>query len=609
MPTGKGPIRTALEDFLETFGFDNLTAQIVKFVRESDEVEFVVLLDNIMSVMLDFVKDDKELSKLFGDLRTRKHQVGAALLSSMGQSVVGGVTGSLLGSLLAKPTMALNAKIRPALPDPQAMLKVHYLKLWDRNKLNAQLALHGFADGYIADTIEANKNRLDAPQLIQLMRRYPEFSRDLDTLIKARGWADADLDWLSALTLNHPSPQDIISFAVRETFNDDQVRRLDLDANFPEQARVEAEKGGLAPGWFKHYWRAHWQLPPATMGFEFFHRYFKPNEPNYFSREDLGSLLTALDIAPTWHDKMLGLSNNLLTRVDLRRVWKAGAPGIDDQFVYDEYRRSGYDDMRAKAILWWLKWENNKEELDLTKGEVHKAYVKGILKYKEASEALKAAEPNEQDRKFLLSLWDMEIKENENDAQIDLIKSEYVDGQYPETEMIRRLSTLGLSTTQQSTLTIQFNIARRKAIKHLTRTEIELLYENNQIDIPELKTRLDANGYIEPELSQMIFIITLNVNKKKQKELEEAQKEQERLLTASATTAYQQETADVNVQIAEMNAQIAELKLTAAQAEDEELTTEIGNTVLEIKKDIAFLNVSKAQIALRYREEIRGVIG
>lgn len=608
MPTGKGPIRTALEDFLETFGFDNLTAQIVKFVRESDEVEFVVLLDNIMSVMLDFVKDDKELSKLFGDLRTRKHQVGAALLSSMGQSVVGGVTGSLLGSLLAKPTMALNAKIRPALPDPQAMLKVHYLKLWDRNKLNAQLALHGFADGYIADTIEANKNRLDAPQLIQLMRRYPEFSRDLDTLIKARGWADADLDWLSALTLNHPSPQDIISFAVRETFSEEQVRRLDLDANFPEAARVEAEKGGLAPGWFKHYWRAHWQLPPATMGFEFFHRYFKPNDPNHFSREDLGSLLTALDIAPTWHDKMLGLSSNLLTRVDLRRVWKAGVAGVDDQFVYDEYRRSGYDDFRAKAILEWLRWENNKEDLDLTKEEVHKAYVQGIYKYKEASEALKAAEPNEGDRKFLLTLWDAEIKRNENEAQIDLIKSEYVDGQYDEVEMIRRLASLGLSTTQQSTLTIQFGIARRKAIKHLTRQEIELLYENNQIQLSELNGKLDALGYVQPELGQMIFIITLNVNKRKQKELEDTQKEQERLQTATATTSYQVETAQVNTQIAQLNAQIAELKLTAVQSDDAELSGEIESTILEIKKDIAYLNVSKAQIALKYREEIRSIV-
>ena len=607
MPTGKGPLRTAIEDFLETFPSGGVIAEIFRFIRENDEIEFVSLLDNIIDVIIDYVSSDPQLKALFQDVKARKHQVGAALLSAMGTSVAGGVTGSLLNSLLAKPTMLLNAKIRPALLDPQAMLSLYYFKQWEPTQLSAQLALHGFADSYIEDLKEVNKRRLDAPQLIPLKRRFPEHIRELDGMIKSRGWHDADLDWLNAATLQFPSVQDWIRFAVREATKPEVIRELQLDAEFPQQAKEEAEKSGLAPGMFEPFWYSHWELPSATMGFEFLHRFWNKNDPLYFSQEDMSKLLGYLDYSPKWRERIKAISYNLLTRVDLRRIRKAGL--VDDAFMYSEARASGYDDFRAKKIVEWWNWENNQDVIDLTKSQIEKGYKSGVLKLREANEALKIAEPNEQTRQFLFALWDNDIQQKNTQAEIELIEQEYISGQYDEQAMIARLEKLGLAKTQQSTLLLEFDVKRRKAIKHITRSEIEILYEHNQISAEQAALKFEAVGYPPDEVRDLMFIVDHNAQKARGKELLEIQKEQDRLETSAISTTYQIETGKLNVRIAELNAQIADLKVTAAQTEEPETSVEIAKMVLEIKREIAILNIEKAQQTLLASEQRKVVIG
>ena len=597
MPTGKGPLRTAFEDFLETFGFDAFTAQIIKYVRESDEVELVTLLDNILNVVMDFVKDDPQLKALFSDVKTRKHQIGAAMLGAMGQSVAGGVTGSLLNSLLAKPTIQLNSRIRPALIDPTAMLSLFYFKEWTPELLNKQLSLHGFADLYIEDLKTVNKRRLDAPQLIPLKRRFPQFSTELDKMINSRGWHEADLDWLNAATLQFPSVQDIIRFAVREVYNEQQASFLGLDQNFPSEAEKDAERSGLSPGEFRKYWRSHWELPPATMGFEFLHRFWNPSDPLHFSENDLSQLLVALDYAPTWHKRLSAISTSLLTRVDLRRIRKAGL--VDDAFMYSEARASGYDDFRAKKIVEWWNWENNQDVIDLTKSQIEKGYKTGVLKLREANDALKVAEPNEQSRQFLFALWDNDIAQKNTAAELDLIEQEYVAGQYDENTLIGKLNTLGIGKTQQATILLELDVKKRKAVKHLTRTEIETLYEHNQIDAIQAANKFEGVGYPKEEVKLLMFIVDHNAQKARAKELLDAQKEQERLANSEIATKYQVAIAEKNVTVAELEAQIADLKVTASQTEDADVSSQITEMIIEIKSEIANTNVEKAQISLQ----------
>ena len=85
-------------------------------------------------------------------------------------------------------------------------------------------------------------------------------------------------------------------------------------------------KAGLPEEQARNYWAAHWELPSAQMGYAMFQR-------RIIDHETLVMLLKSLDIMPFWRDKLIEMSYNPLTRVDVRRMYGLGV--LSEEEVYN----------------------------------------------------------------------------------------------------------------------------------------------------------------------------------------------------------------------------------------------------------------------------------
>jgi len=132
--------------------------------------------------------------------------------------------------------------------------------------------------------------------------------------------------------------QDLITMSVREVFSPDIAQKFGQFEDFPADFATYAKQQGVSDEWAKRYWAAHWVLPSITMAFDMLHR-------GVIDQATINQLLRAQDIMPFWRDKITAISYNPYTRVDVRRMHKAGVLSEDE--VLTAYKDLGYDDVKA----------------------------------------------------------------------------------------------------------------------------------------------------------------------------------------------------------------------------------------------------------------------
>ncbi|GAI29774.1 unnamed protein product, partial [marine sediment metagenome] len=138
-----------------------------------------------------------------------------------------------------------------------------------------------------------------------------------------------------------PPVADIITMAVREAFTPDIAAKFGQYEDYPPDLETWAAKKGLSKEWSQRYWAAHWNLPSPLQGFEMLHR-------GVVNVDELNMLLRALDVMPFWRDKLTQIAYRRLTRVDIRRMYKAGVITVAE--VYESYLEHGYNPKNAKRM-------------------------------------------------------------------------------------------------------------------------------------------------------------------------------------------------------------------------------------------------------------------
>ncbi len=213
-----------------------------------------------------------------------------------------------------------------------AMSEAEYLK-------NA--ALGGVAASRAKGQLEASRALPTPGQVQDAFLRGEINLQEHDRLLSSYGFTKDNIDLIKALYLLIPGPSDLIRMAVREAFTPDIAEKFGQYQDFPQAFGDWGAKIGLSKDWASRYWAAHWDLPSATMGFEMLHR-------GVISNEELTLLLRALDVMPYWRERLIKISYNPLTRVDVRRMYAAGV--IDKGQVTRAYLDLGYDQQKAE----WL---------------------------------------------------------------------------------------------------------------------------------------------------------------------------------------------------------------------------------------------------------------
>ena len=300
-----------------------------------------------------------------------------------------------------------------------------------------------------------------------------------------------------------PSPQDLINFAVREVYSPEIVQKFGQMQDIPEKYLTEAFKAGMPEEQAKNLWAAHWLLPGANQGFEMLHR-------DIVDDQELEMLLTALDIMPFWREKLIKLSYNPLTRVDVRRMHAMGV--LEDDGVFDSYRAVGYSPENAELMLDFTKRYNSDETTGLTRASVQKSYKIGLI----TIEQMRAMFVSFGYSVDVVDYW-VNITEYEKDlAELEAYKTElflqYRLGAITLEQVRQSLNSMG-APAHFIEIAINEELSKTsEKIKMPARTDLERWLLAQIIDETIYAGQMKALGYRQTDIENYLTEITLKVD-------------------------------------------------------------------------------------------------
>ncbi len=303
------------------------------------------------------------------------------------------------------------------------------------------------------------------------LRKDPDLS-NLDRRLQTIGIHPNYTGLYRELAYQIPPVADIITMAVREAFTPAIAAAFGQYEDYPPDLEEWGLKKGLSAEWTKRYWAAHWSLPSALQGFEMLHR-------GVINIPELNMLLRALDVMPFWRDKLTQIAYRRLTRVDVRRMYKAGV--LTKAEVYEAYLQHGYTPENARRMTdFTIQWAMPKEA-SITRSDILNAYKSRMISRTEASELLAAMGEEYFHREFMLKAVDykkgLELTEN----RIRGIRNLYKRRVYDENKTIDALSKLDLPSEEVETL-------------------MEQWYYEVKAEVPRLWTTAQVLSFVKDEL-------------------------------------------------------------------------------------------------------------
>ncbi len=278
------------------------------------------------------------------------------------------------------------------------------------------------------------------------LRKDPSLSY-LDTELRRIGIHDSYFPLYKELAQQIPPIADIITMAVREAFTPDIAAKFGQYEDFPQPLEEWAAKKGLSTEWAQRYWAAHWALPSPRQGFEMLHR-------GIITRGELDMLLRALDVMPFWRKKLTGIAYRRVTRVDIRRMYKAGILTVKD--VYDMNISLGYTPRDAKAMTdFTVQWAMPKHA-SITRSDILTAYKSRMIDRTEASDLLADMGEAYFHREFMLKAVDYKKNLEITELQIKGIKNLYTTRAYDDNKSRDELLKLDLPADEVNLLMQQW---------------------------------------------------------------------------------------------------------------------------------------------------------
>lgn len=170
--------------------------------------------------------------------------------------------------------------------------------------------------------------------------------------LKRLGFTNPDvLDALFKLSVNLPTPSDLVNFSVKEVWDQSIVNQFGYDDEFSQLDQYRAWMGKLgysgspdAPGnppsgmqtWAQAYWRSHWRNVSPSQAYAMLHRLRPTGGPNGgprvpfvpgtnnpvapFSIGDVANVLKVNDYPTAFRQRLAAISYAVLRLVDVRRV-------------------------------------------------------------------------------------------------------------------------------------------------------------------------------------------------------------------------------------------------------------------------------------------------
>jgi len=559
----------------------------VELLLEALEPALVKMYGGLLRMVSERAETPAELKSTIDIALSGEHQAGAGVLMSLGMSAGTAVMGSVLNSLLAPVTYAVNREIKPARVDPATA--------WTMARRTPEMAgvvLDHLRDlGWSSEMIDTFGEVLQAylspGDLVAhgflTGRDEPGVALDLAKY----GYSLSEARKLLDLAHYRPGPGDLVRMQVREAWNAGVISKWGYDQGDWSQFKSWMEKFGDKDGeWADKFWYAHWEIPSITFGMEMLHR-------DIITEGEFDTLLHILDIAPGWRDKIKAVSYRPFTRVDIRRMYQAGS--VDRERVKRTYLDLGLNDADAELMTQWVEVEYGPEGRELTKADILDAHLRGVVGDGDAVAMLVALGYGPEAAAFYVARNHLKQAEALSKQELSVIKRLYESGLITENEARQRMATLNLPETQVNTNLELWTITREARIRRPGVGKVESFYRDDVITSEQLRDELDILGYSTDYVTWYIQALDADKAEAAARETERARKEEERIRLAEIKTAYEEAVAVLNVEIAlqrfsiasaqqALNAGLSTAEIRTVEVERERLSVEIASERVEIRR-------------------------
>jgi len=348
----------------------------------------------------------------------------------------------------------------------------------DTDKVELWLKQSGFDTDKHYILLQYYKPKLSISEIVTAYLRKLIDEKQFKYLLSEHGLSERDIDYLKQIIWDYPSPTDFIRFAVRDVFTTDKETQSALQAEFPEDIVPYAEKAGMRKDVLMWYWMSHWELPSPTQVYEMLHR-LNPDvlavrgeayremgldlEKLKTTKETVEFYLKQADYDKRWRQRLLAISYNPLTRVDLRRIYELGL--IDDKELLARLMEVGYTKKDAELMLEFYKTFRQEEARTFAKTEIKYLLYYGIINETEAKVMLERLGYSEEDAKTMIELWKVKLAEKDMRETQKFVRDAYALGEITREEAERILKEAGLSKEVIAVVLDKEDKRRLKSVK------------------------------------------------------------------------------------------------------------------------------------------------
>jgi hypothetical protein len=283
-----------------------------------------------------------------------------------------------------------------------------------------------------------------------------------------------------------PSPQDILWMVAKEAFEEDIIKHIGLDEEFPAGQTEWLEKQGVSEYWARKYWYAHWDTPSVGQAYEMLHR-------GAINEYEMDIAFRNAEVPPFWRQKLKEIAYNVYTRVDTRRMHQMGV--LSDAELVKAYQDQGYNLERATKMAEFTKLYNAQSERDISMAQILKAYRERAISEQQAVLLLKELKYSADKAEWLIMLEDLKIEIEYQDILVKNIEDRYVNRLIDRQKAMSALNQINLPAREINLLLDRWEINLYKDKKLHSKTDLSKMFMSGIIDENEYKSDMERLGY------------------------------------------------------------------------------------------------------------------
>lgn len=478
------------------------------------------------------------------------------ILVGVASAAMMGVVSGVITPVSRVVSQWIDAGVESRRADPS----VAWTMTWRSPEHAAELMRHMKQMGWNETIIEAWRQviipRLSPVDLFAVEHLEGLGEGPADSELAARGYQTGDVSKMRTLSQFRPGPQDLIRMAVREAWRDDIAERWGYDADFPPEFADWMGRLGDADGWAQRYWRAHWDLPGLNTVLDMLYRVPE------FTLDDLDTYLRIQDVPATWRDYMKRVAFREYTRVDTRRMYKAGV--LDESAVLKSYLAQGYDEEHAGNLTAFVIADATEEDREATKSDILSGYNTGILSESEAVEWLQEIGYPPDVAGYLIEREAAKRAKKLKARQVKATRNLYLHNELTVSEARTRLTSFGLPGSEIDALLEEWELDRAQKLKRPTQGKLDQFLKDDVITETDYREGLTALGYQSQYIEWYLAQVLTGKAEAAARDEKTAREEQERVRLRKVKSTYQIDKAQLDVDSAELKTAVAETQQALA---------------------------------------------